>query len=155
MTSQVQRLGIVGLVWAAIYLPALGSFEIKGEEGRRILAAIAMQENGNYVVPVKINIAITLRFVVDSGAADVSIPLDVFSTLVRTGTLQDEDLIGKKTYKLADGSTVSLPTFRIRSLILGSWEIENVTGSVAPDWNRAILNTVTESPASAAQRKAG
>jgi uncharacterized protein len=89
-------------------------------------------ENGTYVVPVKINRAITLRFVVDSGAADVSIPLDVFSTLVRTGTLQDEDLIGKKTYKLADGSTVSLPTFRIRSLILGSWEIENVTGSVAP-----------------------
>ena len=89
-------------------------------------------ENGTYVVPVAINRAITLNFVVDSGAADVSIPLDVFSTLVRTGTLQDKDLIGTKDYKLADGSTVSLPTFRIRSLILGSWEIENVTGSVAP-----------------------
>jgi 4-amino-4-deoxy-L-arabinose transferase-like glycosyltransferase len=38
-------------VWAAIYLPALGSFEIKGEEGRRILPAMAMLENGNYIVP--------------------------------------------------------------------------------------------------------
>jgi 4-amino-4-deoxy-L-arabinose transferase-like glycosyltransferase len=42
---------VVVAAWAAIYLPALGSFEIKGEEGRRILPAIAMMENGDYVVP--------------------------------------------------------------------------------------------------------
>jgi 4-amino-4-deoxy-L-arabinose transferase-like glycosyltransferase len=38
-------------VWAAIYLPALGSIAIKGEEGRRILPAVRMLETGNYVVP--------------------------------------------------------------------------------------------------------
>src|SRR6266480_1944671 len=38
-------------VWAAIYLPALGSFEIKGEEGRRILPAMDMLESGNYLQP--------------------------------------------------------------------------------------------------------
>jgi 4-amino-4-deoxy-L-arabinose transferase-like glycosyltransferase len=37
--------------WAAIYLPALGSLEIKGEEGRRILPAVTMLETGNYLVP--------------------------------------------------------------------------------------------------------
>lgn len=42
---------VVLAVWAAIYLPALGSFEIKGEEGRRILPAMAMLESGNYLVP--------------------------------------------------------------------------------------------------------
>jgi 4-amino-4-deoxy-L-arabinose transferase-like glycosyltransferase len=42
---------LVLAVWAAIYLPALGSFEIKGEEGRRILPAIAMLDTGNYIVP--------------------------------------------------------------------------------------------------------
>src|SRR3954467_11680439 len=42
---------VVLAIWAAIYLPALGSFEIKGEEGRRILPAIAMLESGNYLVP--------------------------------------------------------------------------------------------------------
>ena len=36
-------------------------------------------EGGTYVVPVLINDAITLDFVVDSGAADVSIPADVVS----------------------------------------------------------------------------
>src|SRR3954464_15489967 len=41
----------VTVVWAVIYLPALGSFEIKGEEGRRILPAVAMLESGNYLMP--------------------------------------------------------------------------------------------------------
>ena len=39
------------LAWATIYLPALGSIAIKGEEGRRILPAVRMLETGNYIVP--------------------------------------------------------------------------------------------------------
>jgi len=39
------------LVWAIVYLPALGSIAIKGEEGRRILPAVRMLETGNYIVP--------------------------------------------------------------------------------------------------------
>ena len=39
------------LVWAVVYLPALGSIAIKGEEGRRILPAVRMLETGNYIVP--------------------------------------------------------------------------------------------------------
>ena len=42
---------VVAVLWAAIYLPALGSLEIKGEEGRRILPAVAMLASGNSVVP--------------------------------------------------------------------------------------------------------
>jgi 4-amino-4-deoxy-L-arabinose transferase-like glycosyltransferase len=41
----------VVLVWAVIYLPALGSTAIKGEEGRRILPAVRMLETGDYIVP--------------------------------------------------------------------------------------------------------
>ncbi len=51
MTSRTGSLSIVLLVWAAIYLPGLGSLPIKGEEGRRILPAISMLRTGNYVVP--------------------------------------------------------------------------------------------------------
>jgi gag-polyprotein putative aspartyl protease len=83
-------------------------------------------------VPVLINNAITLNFTVDSGAADVVIPADVFTTLVRTGTIQETDLLGTKTYTLGDGSTRSAQTFRLRSLTIGGKVIEDVTGSVAP-----------------------
>src|SRR5438270_7819327 len=51
MTSRAANLLIVILVWAAIYLPALGSLAIKGEEGRRILPAVRMLETGDYMVP--------------------------------------------------------------------------------------------------------
>lgn len=46
-----RRIHIVLFVWAAIYLPGLGSLEIKGEEGRRILPAVTMLQTGNYLVP--------------------------------------------------------------------------------------------------------
>lgn len=51
MNTRAQSLSVVLLVWAAMYLPALGSLEIKGEEGRRILPAVQMIESGDYMVP--------------------------------------------------------------------------------------------------------
>src|SRR4051795_9282946 len=54
MGAEMSRVASFCLVigcWAAIYLPGLGSLEIKGEEGRRILPAVTMLETGNYVVP--------------------------------------------------------------------------------------------------------
>src|SRR6266404_8730201 len=51
MTSRAANLLIVILLWAALYLPGLGSLAIKGEEGRRILPGITMLQTGNYLVP--------------------------------------------------------------------------------------------------------
>jgi len=49
--SRAATFSIVVLCWAAIYLPGLGSLEIKGEEGRRILPAVTMIDSGNYLIP--------------------------------------------------------------------------------------------------------
>lgn len=81
------------------------------------------KEGGTYVVPVLINNAITPNFTVDSGASDVVIPEDVVTTLVRTGTIQETDLLGTKTYTLGDGSTRSAQTFR--TPLLNSWRQGN------------------------------
>src|SRR5436189_4882625 len=51
LMSRAPAIAFVVLCWAAIYLPGLGSLEIKGEEGRRILPAVTMLETGNYLVP--------------------------------------------------------------------------------------------------------
>jgi clan AA aspartic protease (TIGR02281 family) len=95
--------------------------------------------SGTFFVPVEINGAITLEFAVDSGAADVSVPADVFSTLRRTGTIKDLDITGKQTYVLADGSKSQSTTFTIRSLKVGSNVIENVRASVAPATGTLLL----------------
>src|SRR6185503_18849103 len=49
--SRAPAFAFVLLCWAAIYLPGLGTLEIKGEEGRRILPAVTMLETGNFLVP--------------------------------------------------------------------------------------------------------
>jgi TPR repeat protein len=88
-------------------------------------------DGGIFVVPVQINGTITLEFVIDSGAADVSVPADVVSTLMRSGTIKETDFIGQRTYVLADGSKSQSATFTIRSLRVGDMVLENVGGSVA------------------------
>jgi len=72
-----------------------------------------------------------LCFLLDSGAADVVIPADVAMTLVRTGTVTDNDFLGQQTYVLADGTSVPSPTFLIRSLRVGNRTLENVTASIS------------------------
>jgi hypothetical protein len=98
--------------------------------GREIVPMVG--GGGTFKVPVAINGQLTLDFIVDSGAADVSIPADVVLTLIRTGTLAESDFLDSQTYRLADGSTVPSQRFLIRSLRVGDKVLENVTGSVAP-----------------------
>lgn len=42
---------VVALVWAAIYLPALGALELQGNEAKRILPALHMLEGGSWITP--------------------------------------------------------------------------------------------------------
>jgi clan AA aspartic protease (TIGR02281 family) len=96
-------------------------------------------DKGIFVVPVQINGTITLDFVIDSGATDVSVPADVFSTLKRTGTIKASDFIGQRTYVLADGSKSQSATFTIRSLKVGNVVLENVTAGVPPSEGSLLL----------------
>ena len=49
--NRLQAALVLVALWAAIYLPGLGSTELKGEEGRRILPAVTMLETGDWLVP--------------------------------------------------------------------------------------------------------
>jgi len=88
------------------------------------------RSGGVFELPVKINDRITLDFVLDSGAAEISIPSDVVLTLIRTGTISQLDYMGTSTYILADGSKVTSPRVRLRRVQVGSIEITNVVASV-------------------------
>jgi clan AA aspartic protease (TIGR02281 family) len=97
------------------------------------------RDAGTFTVPLSINNALKLDFVVDSGAADVSIPADVVLTLVRTGTITDRDFLGQRTYRLADGYSLPSLVFRIRSLSTGDLVVTNVVASVAPAQGTLLL----------------
>jgi len=97
------------------------------------------KDGGIFAVPVEINGVITLDFMVDSGASDVTVPADVFSTLRRMGAVKDSDITGEQMAVLADGSRSRSPTFIIRSLKVGDKIVENVSGSVTPAQGALLL----------------
>jgi predicted aspartyl protease len=63
----------------------------------------------------------------------VSIPVDAFRTLVRTGTITTDDIVGIQTYTLTDGSRKQATIFCIRSLKVGPKVLEDVKSTVAED----------------------
>jgi len=85
-----------------------------------------------FVVTVRINGAIALPFILDSGASDVQIPADVAMTLTRAGTISNEDFIGLQTYTLADGSQLRGDQFKLRELRLGNHVVRDVIATTGP-----------------------
>jgi len=86
-----------GLTWN-LHLDGITSFDtvtfpsVGALAGKSIIIPL-QNEGGTFVAPIIINKAISLNFLVDSGAANVSIPADVVLTLIRTGTLNSNDFL--------------------------------------------------------------
>jgi clan AA aspartic protease (TIGR02281 family) len=97
------------------------------------------EEMGTYVVPVEINGIVSLDFTVDSGAAAVAVPEDVFKTLMRGKTISAADFLGEDTFVFADGSTGTQRIFRIKSLQVGDTTLSDVIGSVVPEGGSLLL----------------
>ena len=87
-------------------------------------------------MPVLINGAFTIDFVLDTGASIVMIPVDVALTLMRVGTIDRSDIRGADQYVLADGSIVENTEINFRSLQLGSITLRNVEASSAASTRR-------------------
>jgi len=86
---------------------------------------------GAFVVPVVLNDVITAKFIVDSGAADVSITEEMVSALMKSGTMTGADLLGSKTYMLADGTMLQGKMYRMASIRIGGMVMEDVTVRIA------------------------
>lgn len=111
-----------------------------GSRTRFGLSEVSLEPDGGvYRLPVRINDALTLKFTIDSGAADVQIPADVVLTLARAGTVTRDDFIGSAIYRMADGSTVPSPRFRIRKLRVGNVVLRDVTASVSGPNGQLLL----------------
>ncbi len=109
-----------------------GSFDEAIGIDQKHRTILLRSQGGTFVVPVSINNRLTLDFVVDSGAADVSIPADVVMTLIRTGTITNADFLGRQTYTLADGRSIPSEVFVIRKLDVGGHTVRDIRASLAP-----------------------
>ena len=117
---------------------AAGSVTAALADDRRQVVSIEPHD-GAFVVPVVLNGVMTAKFIVDSGSADVSIPEEVASNLMKLGTMTGGDLIGSKTYMLADGSMVPSKIYRLTSLRIGGMVMQNVTVRIAAAKSSLLL----------------
>lgn len=51
MITRPKAFAFVALLWAALYLPGLGTPELDGQEGGRVIPAVEMLQNGRWIVP--------------------------------------------------------------------------------------------------------
>jgi clan AA aspartic protease (TIGR02281 family) len=94
---------------------------------------VAMKrKDGNLWVSAQINKVVTIDFVIDSGASDITLPRDVYSTLIRSGTLTKANYISSPNYKIGDGSEVQGVKFKLASLQVGNQVLTDVVASVMP-----------------------
>jgi clan AA aspartic protease (TIGR02281 family) len=114
-----EYVGEAPITGAAIATPAAaGTVEIKLE-----------RSGATFTAPVLLNGTVESQFYIDSGATDVSVPMDTFDALLKAGTVSRSDVSGVRTYRMANGSTMKSLTFIIRSLKIGPIVLENVRGS--------------------------
>jgi hypothetical protein len=85
------KTGVPGwLTFLAVFLFAVQAMAIE----------IPLQKQGGvYSLPVRINGVITLDFILDSGASEVTIPADVALTLLRAGTISGGDFLDSYAFR--------------------------------------------------------
>jgi predicted aspartyl protease len=96
-------------------------------------------QNGVYLVPVNLNNTLSIDFVLDLGASDVSISPDIFLVLYRAGTISESDFIGSQSYQFADGTIAKSSVFNIKSIQIGDREIKNIRASISNSLDAPLL----------------
>jgi clan AA aspartic protease (TIGR02281 family) len=130
--------GALGGLAAAFATPAAPVAAPANADGG---AEIALETNGSgdYSVPVRINGALTFKFVVDSGASVVVLPSDLVETLTKSGAIAASDMLGRDVYVTADGRKHKGTRLMLRQLDAGGHTVTNVIASVAPAHAEPLL----------------
>ena len=97
------------------------------------------KKGGVYEVPVIINNTLKIQFLLDTGASESSIPLYVFYTLLKNGTITRADKLSEKTYTLADGSEMTNKRCIIREITIGDHVLRDVSVSISESVDSPLL----------------
>lgn len=129
----VARLVLPGILLAGLIAAVACAGAARADE-------VALESAGStYRVPVIVNGAVKIAFVLDSGASDLLIPADTVLTLMRSGTLSAGDFVGNETYRLADGRTLQSRKFTLHEVRVGGVTLQNVVALVGPVTSAPLL----------------
>ena len=95
-------------------------------------------ENGIYTIPCVVN-DLRLRFIFDTGAANVSISAMEAGFMLKNGYLQESDFVDSELCILADGSIAENAVINIRELKIGSVSLSNIKAHVVINIEAPLL----------------
>jgi predicted aspartyl protease len=75
----------------------------------------------------------------DTGASDLVIPVNVAMTLMRAGALKRSDFIGQNSYRMANGSEEVSDVVVLRDVRVGDHMVRNVSASITPAQGEPLL----------------
>jgi len=90
-----------------------------------------VRAGGVWNVTALVNGNTHVTFIVDSGAADVSISRQLFNKLWRDGSIKQADMLGKQEYRTASNKIMIGQMFTLRSIQIGEKIAYNVQASVS------------------------
>lgn len=96
------------------------------------------KEAGVYKVPCQVN-GLKMKFIFDTGAANVSISSTYAEMMLENGYLVESDFKGATQSILADGSVVDNDVVNLRKVEIAGQTIENVTALVVTSQNAPLL----------------
>ena len=95
-------------------------------------------EDGIYTVPCEVN-GLKLKFVFDTGAADVHLSLIEAAFMLKNGYIDSDDFLGTGTYSMADGSITENALVNLKTIKIGNTIIRNVTACISSKIDASLL----------------
>ena len=96
------------------------------------------REGGTYEIPCKVN-GLDLKFILDTGASDVSISLTEALFMLKNGYLEKSDITGTQNYSNANGEIAEGTTITIKKLEFGGFTLSNVEASIVNNLRAPLL----------------
>ena len=96
------------------------------------------KEAGVYKVPCQVN-GLKMKFIFDTGAANVCISLTYAEMMLENGYLDESDFRGMSQVTLADGRIIDNVVINLRKVEIGGQTIEDVAAIVVPTQNAPLL----------------
>ena len=128
------------LVWKTGFTGSIGKSTLPNNKTQTNKVAIKLkkEDSGIYTVPCKVN-GLSLRFIFDTGATNVSISNSEAIFMLKNGYLDPSDIVGNQRFTTASGDIIEGTKIIIRKIEIGGMILQNVEASVVHSTNAPLL----------------
>lgn len=120
--------------WLSIACLSILSADLTAED----IIMMKLDESGIFTLPCSVN-GMELRFIFDTGAADIHLSSEVIDSMMHQGKIRKEDFLGQNKTILADGTEVETNLVNLHEVKIGNTILCNVAACVSSNPKASLL----------------